>query len=286
MLTQRVVMLTALAASLTLTAGLYAGPVTPYTADANTVVLYHLDESSGATTAVDSSGNGMDLSAGVSPFAGDSGPDGLGTSADFSDENPNKQLVRTLSASELAQFSPTQFTVEAWVRNPDSDKTDHNGIIAYRNGGTDRFQFTINQDAIRLDYIRDDTDAFYSGATSGALTWNEDEWYHVAVSYDANTAATGDSIIKFYRNSVNDTSQIANLVATLTNQPDLTPYSVGGRLRLGGFDGIGRRNFGGLLDEVRYSNGVLESFNLAVPTPAALPAGLALMGLVTLRRRR
>ena len=57
--------------------------VQPYVADADTVLLYHFDESYGSTTASDASGHALDLTltSTASPFSGTSGPDGLSGAA-------------------------------------------------------------------------------------------------------------------------------------------------------------------------------------------------------------
>ena len=292
MSTQRLMTLCALAVTLSLAAGARANYVSPYTADANTVVLYHLDETAGATTAVDASGNGFDLTASTSPFDGGASANGLSTAPTFGKVDGGKQLRRTMTAPDLANFDTTSFTIEAWAKNPDLTSIgDHNGILAYR-GSTGRFQFSVfgantgaNAGKLNFNYNRDDTGAYYGTIQSNGLTWETDKWYHVVVTYDSNTAAANDSIVTFYRNSIDDVSGIPQMVGQLTGQPDIEPLDAGSTLNLGGFETNNQRNFAGYLDEVRWSNGVLTSFNLAIPTPAALPAGLMMMGLIGLRRR-
>jgi len=206
---------------------------------------------------LDASGHDLDLQAGRSPFTADGSAPNFGQSSDGL-----VQLTRKLTADELSHFATDRFTIEAWVRNP-ADKTDHNGIFAYRNGGTDRFQFTISRNALRLDYQRGDTGAFYNEATTGPLTWQRDVWYHVVVTYDAGSAATGDSVIRFYRTALRGEHSRPETLATLRAQPDLTPLTVGGMLRLDGFDDIGTRNFGGSIAGVRYINQCLDENQVA-----------------------
>ena len=60
-------------------------------------------------------------------------------------------------------------------------------------------------------------------------------------------------------------------------------------IEIGQFDGTSTRDFDGLMDRVVISDSILGPGTFAaaiVPTPAALPAGLALMGVLAMRRRR
>ena len=70
MSTQHLATFCALTLALCFAANARANYVNPYTADANTVVLYHLDENSGSTSAADSSVNGFNLGSTTSPFDG------------------------------------------------------------------------------------------------------------------------------------------------------------------------------------------------------------------------
>lgn len=218
----------------------------------------------------DRSGNGLDLTAGASPFVGEAGPMSGMTAATFAKTDGRMQLTRKVSAEELANFSTTRFSIEAWVRDPDLlTSGDHDGVMAYRNQDDNRFQFTIlgpagaaKLGAIRLDYIRDDTGAFYAAAGSDALTWTRGVWYHVVVSYDANTSAPGDSIIRIFRTAL-DGASATQCVAELFGQPDIRPLTAGGVLTVGGFENNPTRSFGGSLSGVGYINHCLSEREIA-----------------------
>jgi len=257
------------------------GP-SPYTPDAHTAALYHLDETSG-NTVFDASGNGLDLSSNAAPLNAVAGPKRLAYAAGAFAAGAN-QLARTPTASEVANFDTNHFTIEAWVRNPELN-ADHDGVFTYRSSSS-RFQFGVvgTNGRLALGIQRDDTGGWHN-MQSGGLAWEDDMWYHIAVTYDSNTAALNDSTVNFYQTALSDTSSIAQLIGQLLNQPDLEPLTAGGILRLGGFDGMTSRVFGGDIDEVRYSNIVRSNFNVnLLPEPASLV--LVGGGLLALLRRR
>jgi len=106
-----------------------------------------------------------------------------------------------------------------------------------------------------------------------------DEWVHYAATFDSTDGTT-----KLFRNG----SEVAS--GTLSN--------------FNGFDATGQvasladaasgnmtesRNFNGKLDDVRIYNEALSQSQvqtLIIPTPAALPGGVALLAMALLRRRR
>lgn len=255
----------------------YAGDlhVRPYVADNDTVFLYHLDETNGAITAADSSTNGLTLTRDtISPFQGTNGPAGLsGAAGSFSNFDP--VLSRNFTTNEVALISATNFTLEMWCRNPRLEYTnDSDVLLQMRPYPTpdpgERLQLSVSDGkwghAGRLEL------AYYSSSNatvvpaSNVVTWETNVWYHIAVTYDSNTPASNDSIVKFYMTKFGDLT--ANLLDTQTNQKDMNPLSVATPLRIGAADNQAQhRYWGGDIDEVRFTNRTLDpsEFNLAAP---------------------
>jgi hypothetical protein len=140
-------------------------------------------------------------------------------------------------------------------------------VFQVRDGNDSRVSLRLDGGRVGIGIQRNDNGNFQLLATSSGLSWEAGLWYHVAATYDANTAAANDSVIRFYRTPEGNTSGTPVLIQTLTNQPDLKPLTAGANLRVGGLDGLAVRNLGGDVDEVRYSNVVRTDFNLDQPAP-------------------
>jgi hypothetical protein len=281
--------------------------VTPYTATANTAVLYHFDEATGSTVATDSSANAFNLTRNSTfqPFNGQAGPTGLGTAAGPFDDQID-YLSKGLTAVQGGAFSTTTFTIEAWVLNPGIKTTfdannnpvytpqlNSTGTLFEIRGGTttttQRLQFRLDGPASAIDpatntYTMNMALSLANAAapatavdvtSSVRATFTIGQWAHVAVSYDNNgTATAADSIVKFYKDDQSNTSGVATQIGTTrTGVQDINAFGLAGTtLKVGG-DGnaVGRHVFGHM-DELRYTNSTLAAnqFNLAaVPEPTA-----------------
>ena len=244
--------------------------VPPYATDADTVVLYHLDDVAGTSNPIiDSGGSNIYLIANATPFAGDTGPAGLSNAvAPISNtaKAPYRYFSDVNGFSNL--FSMQQFTVEAWVRNPgeDSPVTDTFPIVSYRDSestqsqATSIFEFGIKPSAngspshLSLRLPIDHSSQIYT-VLSDPLVWEQNVWYHVAVSYDQGTAdgpgLGSDGTVTFYRTAVSNS--VAIQVGQANNLPDPIQWAPHGNFEIGTLGRHPDRILGGNIDEVRFS---------------------------------
>jgi Tol biopolymer transport system component len=196
------------------------------TPDANTLLLLHMNESSGSSV-IDSSGNGNNGTA-----TGTSIVSGLfGNARSFNGTSSDYIAVPNSSTLSL----PVSFTVEAWIRIP-RIPSDYKAIIAKREdhvgswtenyglyvtpSGTIRFQFTQNS---------------INGFLDSQTGVGDGNWHHVAGTYDG-------SVMKVYVDR--------NLSGSMSRSrgPDVNSMSITiGRIQVAYF-------LEGTIDEVRLSN--------------------------------
>lgn len=279
----------------------------PYTADANTLMLYHLDEASGAFDNLGTTGSSFDLDdnggatgrdAIGSGGLGDTAFSGFGSSFNALDSGDGTYHGSTVTDGGGAfgtgvPAGPTQanyqgadgaFTWEAMVRT--STLSGQQIIIARDTStGTRGPNFFINGDLNFGDPAGPDGTLDVAIPNTGDHAFVADEWFHVAVAYDGNEGVAGN--LSFYWTRVAEQFGEANLIGTETITADVGTGSEGSHY-VGGYSrGAFRLELKGSIDEVRISDVARQSNEfIFVPTPAALPAGLALIGLLATRRQR
>lgn len=271
----------------------------PYSTDVNTLFLYHFDESSNATTAVDSSGNGRNATYLSTATSGLPSQPGMGNSTKGNDELTGMtrwQDSTTPGTSSLLYNLPTSaFTIEAWVK-PSAD-------FFNMANGTNSPVIAIQPTASGLnDYVfsilRHSSGTFHLalGDSGGPnrlwtvgynLNWVADTWYHIAVT--GTPIGGGNFTYKFYDNVGNSTTtptadytdaSKAMLVGQFGNNATRD-------LNMSNFYGNnGDSYFRGEIDEVRISNIARTQFDtLAIPEPAMLALLGMGLGLLYLRKR-
>lgn len=249
---------------------------------------YQMNEVNEATTITDASGNGLDLTADVSPFTGEAGISGLASdmAAKVDDASKNPYLS-SLTAAEVGLFNTETFTIEAWIKNPtQAEGGDQMGIFQYRNGGGNRVALRLTSDN-QLGLAIDASSEWDLTFSSTSYTFENDVWYHVAVTYNNNgDSGANDSTVAFYVTAFDEASP-SMLGDERTGRPDLNTLTAGGDLRIGS-GGDANRILGGCIDEVRYTNSVLapSEFNFPANIPEPSTMILLLIGTVCLAATR
>ena len=270
----------------------------PYTNDANTVVLLHLDEPATTGIAVNSALTtlGTNFVATANPSSatprnptpgilGGAGAAGLGYSFGncanlsysnsmglFMDGNTNGIAdLDTSSARGADQIVMSQlcgplgeFTLEALVSLPALTGANRE-IICMDSGGSPRpFQFRFTSTG-QIEFNNIGT----AGAnpkvnipTTGDDAFVANQWFHVALTYD------GAGTIKVYWTKLDNARTNANLLATFTGVPTfvetgLAVLTIGNENRNTSGEGLM-----GLIDEVRISNLARSSSDMALNTNA------------------
>ncbi len=265
----------------------------PYTADANTLHLYHFDEDSGAVV---DSGNGTtrNLTVGAQATQGVSAFAGFGKALDTDVAN-DAAHARSDTATAISEWTGAggAFTWEALIKT--GAITGESQQIITRQDSTPGFsQFRIVTEGELSLVIRNSANNGNVGGnavipTTGDHAFVADEWFHAAVSYDGNESGTDN--LEFYWTRVQDSVVTANLIGTLTLSQDIVSAShktyFANRVN-GGND----ENLQGVIDEVRISSIVRGpgDFIFFIPEPSTLVllavGGLMLLGRAGWRRRR
>ncbi len=296
--------------SLGLSGAASAAIVGPYVADGNTLMLYHFDEASGASDPGNpivnhgTEGAAYNLTSTGGPDGRDNiGGGGYGATAyagfgsafdvfASGDGTYHASATATGGGLNTSHGSPVQadfqgasgaFTYEAMIKL-DNITTEHWYINRDNSTATRGFL---------LGNFANGNLVFGGGAGSGSVqaaipttgpnAFVAGEWFHVAVTYDGNGGVAGN--VKLYWTRVDPSATEANLLASGTLAADAANATT--ELYVGAFGRSPYRFEIPMIDEVRISSVArgADEFIFAIPPPAALPAGLALMGLIASRRR-
>jgi len=154
-------------------------PIQPYTADANTILLDHMDgDIAGERIAYAPTGCNSPFTPVTPVYAYEQGKVGTYALHHFTNNANGPTTIKY--NGDIACTS--NGTIELWV-NPSTYPTD----LAYQTPAPNScsgwiFQFRINQDGQLLGYIWGGVDNFNSGAVKVPLN----QWSHVAFSWGAN----------------------------------------------------------------------------------------------------
>jgi len=272
-----------------------------YTTDAHTIALYHLDETSGSV-AFDSSGNNRNAAIGSGVSKGRSSQVGLGTSMKGASSLTTGRIsyvdTTTTNGQESIFYTTgtSNFTLEAWIKFDSLDFASNIIIAAVQPVGNVNYDYRLG-----ILGTGSGTNAysltFGTGATPnlaytvGGLSWEIDQWYHIAVTVENTGDGASDTRIKFFRNVAGD-STTPTPIFTGSGRADLVMNSSTAQrqLEIGNYYGAnGAYFFPGSIDEVRFSDIARTEFlTLAIPetsTTAMIGIGAMLLCLVSQKRK-
>lgn len=200
------------------------------------------------------------------------GPGGSLTSgADFGNTSSDRRIV-VAGAPDIADGD---VSYSAWFKT--TNTVDRLSIFHGRSNATGDVSHIELNDAKPNTFVRDNNDGSGDIDISHGSALGDGQWYHMAGIWNGTT----DTLL-LYVNGV-----LSNTGSASTGTVSIAGWHVGGR-----FDN-GIVPFDGALADVRMYSRVLSAGDVAelyalgtpVPTPAALPAGLAMLGLAAMRRR-
>lgn len=268
----------------------------PYTADANTLHLFHLDETSGDY--LDSGNAPLKPQDIIGTTRGTFAPSGFGnaftvTSSDLG----NNALTKGITTSNNDPQSDYQgadgaFTYEALINvSTIRDVAGEQQMILTRESDgptSDRsFQLRIDDGRLHFTGVSGEGGLFAAIPDTGDHAFMPNEWFHVAATYNGEPSDTES--LKLYWTSLGSDATEANLIGTGQLAFDIAETDGGifaiGTMRRNAF----RAPLLGSIDEVRISDiaRAPNDFLFAVPEPSSfLLAALGLIGLFTWRRRR
>jgi hypothetical protein len=274
------------------TATATADIIGPYTPDADTLHLWHLDDSD-ANSSVSDSGGSVNLSKQSGATLGNAAFAGFGTAGNTNAANNSifRSSVNNPGPLPAPVGAGGAFTYEAMINT--SGIAASQQIFAMDSNGaltTRPFWFRIQGGDLHFFNLADnDTDNRAEIPTTGDDAFVSDQWFHAAVTYDGNDGVADN--LKFYWTRVDASRTQANLIGSaMINDLSTTAtavYGVGNAFRTVG-SGV-TSNLDGSIDEVRISGIARGAGDFIFTTPVPEPSALALLGLgsiVVLARRR
>ncbi|MBI1369443.1 MAG: hypothetical protein GC162_12415 [Planctomycetes bacterium] len=265
----------ALAAAVCLTAApALRADVAPYTTDANTLHLYHLNESnvpavdSGSGTPINFDSKGT-LSSFVTGFFGNAvsiGPADSSISA--------AGLIQSLGPGNTStpaawQGADGAFTYDMLIRTSSISNGDEIQLLTKQDDIAAYFQFRINGGNLQFVKATGTVDTATAVIpTTGKDAFVADEWFHVAVSYNGDPSDPQG--VKLYWTRAAPGVTRANLIGVDGLNADVTSGTANRTVLGNRFNGSGE-NLPGTIDEVRASSVARTADQFVFSKNLALP---------------
>jgi len=267
----------------------YAAIVGPYSADANTLHLWHLDEADPGPAAPASGVTGsFNLTPSGGASLGATSFTGFGTAGDTSGATAEGLQGSSIPVSSVTGAGGA-FTMEAIIRT--AETTSIQQIVSMDNSSSNPnrpFQFRMDGGNLRFINIAGGVQQILTAIpTTGDDAFVANQWFHVAVTYNGSEN-TADNL-KFYWTRMDETQTVANqITGPFTMTSDLggisTTFGVANEYR-----GSQDNNLEGFIDEVRISDiaRTADDMMFIIPEPSTLLLTVVgLLGLLGCGRRR
>ncbi|RRJ98271.1 LamG domain-containing protein [Opitutaceae bacterium TAV4] len=279
------------------------GLAAPAAIAADTIGWWRFEDS--ANLGKDSSGNGLNLTVNSTPSQVATP---FGSTVPQTGDTNTKALNLTantghyLSTPDSATFNFQSFTFETYLRL-DAFQAGNNAVIGGQwdsslTSGKNWSLFVNNSDRELRLRIGNPSSEGYSEFKSGIqLTLGDN--YYIAITVTASGTSSGTSGNFYIQNLSEKPKMDMDIVPFSTtgirtlNTASTASFALGVIYENGAAPNSGKRNFGGIIDEVRLTNGVLAQDQLlgysTIPEPATwamLAAGLILALTLIIRRYR
>ena len=283
----KTIALTAVTSTICLSLGALASAAPlPYTPDADTQLLYHLDETSG-TIAADASGNGRDATYRSQVILGQTAQAGF-DKAIRPQASLNARTTYTDTGAGTDSFlyadANASFTIDSWVKLDVTGYTGTSTIFTVAPSGSALMDYRLG--VIGTDNVANAGALSFSDRgrtnklfTSGGLDWDVNTWYHVALEVNLDPDTPANSFIRIIRNAADEApvvlAELTGAAALIANDASIADrnFEIGNQ-----YANNGDNFFPGLVDEVRFTR--------VIPEPATGALGLLGLSVMMFKNRR
>ena len=262
----------------------------PYTADANTLHLYHLDQALTPLTDSGSAAALYDLTTATSTL-GASGYSGFGTA--LSSAAVNKEAKSSVASPQSDwQGASGSFTYDALINDSTAGGVQTIMSRDHTTGGPNLRSFIFRLNGSNIEFINTGAAGNQTLAmalpTIGFNAFAVNTWFQIGVTYNGTENTAGN--FSFYFTKVDPSVTTANLLGTGNLTFDVGNTGGNSVFDVGNRDAAATGGFLGSIDEVRVSDiaRTADQFIFApVPEPSTLAlGGMGLAGFLAMVRRK